>query len=458
MHMAPQSGPFLPEPLHGDEGGFGPPLVPITAQEHVITTKSFAALGVAPDLAEALAASGITSPFPIQAMTIPDAIAGRDVCGKAQTGSGKTLAFGLPLIMRLTEARPHRPKALILVPTRELAHQVQEVLTPLAESRGLRLSAVYGGAPMDRQVKALKRGVEIVVATPGRLIDLGDRGDISLTDVETLVLDEADRMADMGFMPQVEWVMRRLPADHQTLLFSATLDSDVDHLIKTYVKDPARHEVVSNLPTVESMEHRFLKVHQMDKVTVAAAIAQGADRTLVFSRTKRGADRLVSDLRREGVSAGVIHGDLPQKVRSRALRQFSTGEVPVLVATDVAARGLDLEGIDVVIHYDPPEDPKAYLHRSGRTARAGQAGVAVTLLLWDQEKEAEALQKRLGINQPLVEVFSNDPRLADLAAWDPAADAAEATGTYGVTPEPATAARPMVRPRRPAGGRRRRML
>jgi superfamily II DNA/RNA helicase len=198
----------------------------------------------------------------------------------------------------------------------------------------------------------------------------------------------------------------------------------------------------------------------MDKVTVAAAIAQGADRTLVFSRTKRGADRLVSDLRREGVSAGVIHGDLPQKVRSRALRQFSTGEVPVLVATDVAARGLDLEGIDVVIHYDPPEDPKAYLHRSGRTARAGRAGVAVTLLLWDQEKEAEALQKRLGISQPLVEVFSNDPRLSDLAAWDPAAEAAaaEATGTYGLTPEPATADRPMVRARRPAGGRRRRRM
>jgi superfamily II DNA/RNA helicase len=207
------------------------------------------------------------------------------------------------------------------------------------------------------------------------------------------------------------------------------------------------------------MEHRFFKVHQMDKVAVAAAIAQGSERTLVFSRTKRGADRLVSDIRREGVSAGVIHGDLPQKVRARALRQFATGEVPVLVATDVAARGLDLEGIDVVIHYDPPEDPKAYLHRSGRTARAGRTGVAVTLLLWDQEKEAEALQKRLGISQPLVEVFSNDPRLADLAAWDPAADAAaEATGTYGLTSEPSTATRPMARPRRPAGSRRRRML
>ena len=452
MHMAPQSGPFLPEPLQGDEGGFGPPLVPITAQEHVITTKSFAALGVAADLAEALAASGITSPFPIQAMTIPDALAGRDVCGKAQTGSGKTLAFWLPVIMRLTEARPHRPKALILVPTRELAHQVQEVLTPLAESRGLRLSAIYGGAPMDRQVKALKRGVEIVVATPGRLIDLGDRGDISLSDVETLVLDEADRMVDMGFMPQVEWVLRRLPAEHQTLLFSATLDSDVDHLIKTYVNAPARPEVVSDLPTVESMEHRFLKVHQMDKVKVTASIALGVFRALVFVRTKRGADRLVLQLRKEGVKAEVLHGGLTQGARQRALDRFTKGDIGLLVATDVAARGLDIDGVDVVVHYDPPEDHKAYLHRSGRTARAGETGVAVSLLLWDQITEAERLRTRLGIRQPLVEIFSNDTRLRDLAGeqWGPPEAVEEATGTEGTFQPTHTIARRM------GGGRRRR--
>jgi superfamily II DNA/RNA helicase len=400
---------------------------------------------VAADLAEALAASGITSPFPIQAMTIPDALAGRDVCGKAQTGSGKTLAFGLPVIMRLTEARPLHPKALILVPTRELAHQVQEVLTPLAASRGLRLSAVYGGAPMDRQIKALKRGVEIVVATPGRLIDLGDRGDISMSDVETLVLDEADRMADMGFMPQVEWVLRRLPADHQTLLFSATLDNDVDHLIKTYVKHPARHEVLSELPTVESMEHRFLKVHQMDKVKVAASIAQGVYRALVFVRTKRGADRLVLQLRKEGVKSEVLHGGLTQGARQRALERFTKGDVGLLVATDVAARGLDIDGVDVVVHYDPPEDHKAYLHRSGRTARAGEAGVAVSLLLWDQVADAERVRTRLGIRQPFVEIFSNDARLRDLAgdSWGPPEAVEEATGTEGTFQPTHTIARRM---------------
>ncbi len=410
---------------------------------------------MASDLSDALAVAGITHPFPIQALTIPDALAGRDVCGKAQTGSGKTLAFGLPLIMRTGKAQPKRPRALVLVPTRELAHQVQEVLTPLAESRGLRLGAVYGGTPMDRQIKALRRGVEIIVATPGRLIDLGDRGEISLSEVETLVLDEADRMVDMGFMPQVEWVLRRLPAEHQTLLFSATLDSDVDHLIKTYVRSPARHEVVSDLPTVESMEHRFLKVHQMDKVKVTAAIARGVFRALVFVRTKRGADRLLVQLRKEGVKAEVLHGGLTQGARQRALDRFTRGDVGLLVATDVAARGLDIDGVDVVVHYDPPEDHKAYLHRSGRTARAGETGVAVSLLLWDQVAEAERLRKRLGIRQPLVELFSNDPRLSDLAAdvWGPAEpELAVATGTEGRS----SAARTAVRKSMGAGRRRRR--
>ena len=412
-------------------------------QEHPITTTSFAALGVASDLVDALTAAGITSPFPIQTLTIPDALAGLDVCGKAQTGSGKTLAFGLPVIMRTTRAQPMRPKALILVPTRELAHQVQEVLTPLAAARDLRLSAVYGGAPMDRQVKALKRGVEIVVATPGRLIDLGDRGEISLSEVEVLVLDEADRMVDMGFLPQVEWVLRRLPDPHQTLLFSATLDSDVDHLIQTYVRNPARHEVESEAPTVENMEHRFLKVHQMDKVKVVSSIAAGVYRTLVFVRTKHGADRLVVQLRKEGAKAEVLHGGLTQGARQRALQRFTAGDVGLLVATDVAARGLDIDGVDVVVHFDPPEDHKAYLHRSGRTARAGETGVAVSLLLWDQITEAEKLRRRLGIRQPLVELFSNDVRLRNLAAdvWGPLDEAA--TGTEGAVQATHTIARRM---------------
>ena len=414
---------------------------------------TFAALGVAPDLAQALAAAGIQKPFPIQALTIPDALEGRDVCGKAQTGSGKTLAFGLPLIMRTTKAAPRRPKALVLVPTRELAVQVHEVLAPLAEARGLRLTAVYGGAPMDRQIKALRRGVEIVIATPGRLIDLGDRGEVSMSDVEMLVLDEADRMADMGFMPQVEWVMRRLPDSHQTLIFSATLDREVDHLVQTYVRTPARHEVASALPTVESMEHRFVKGHQMDKVKVTGAISKGVFRTLVFVRTKRGADRLGMQLRKEGVKAEVLHGGLTQGARQRALQRFTKGDVGLLVATDVAARGLDIDGVDVVVHYDPPEDHKAYLHRSGRTARAGEAGVAVSLLLWDQVAEAERLSKRLGIRQPFVELFSNDSRLSDLTsdAWaGPDEEVPVATGTEGPSP----AARAAVR--RSMGGRRRR--
>ncbi|MDP1807695.1 MAG: DEAD/DEAH box helicase, partial [Acidimicrobiales bacterium] len=289
------------------------------------------------------------------------------------------------------------------------------------------------------------------VATPGRLIDLGDRGDISLSEVEILVLDEADRMVDMGFMPQVEWVLRRLPAEHQTLLFSATLDSDVDHLIKTYVRTPARHEVVSTLPTVESMEHRFLKVHQMDKVKVVAEIAKGIFRGLVFVRTKRGADRLIVQLRAEGVKSEVLHGGLTQGARQRALQRFTKGDVGILVATDVAARGLDIDGVDVVVHYDPPEDHKAYLHRSGRTARAGEKGVAVSLLLWDQLAEAEKLRKRLGIRQALVEVFSNDARLRDLAgeAWGPPEEVEEeATGTDGAFQPTHTIARRM------GGGRR----
>ncbi|HEX3622935.1 MAG TPA: DEAD/DEAH box helicase [Acidimicrobiales bacterium] len=417
--------------------------------------KTFAALGVAPDLAAALAAAGIETPFPIQALTIPDALAGHNVCGKAQTGSGKTLAFGLPMIMRTTKAKPQRPRALVLVPTRELAHQVHEVLAPLAAARGLALGAVYGGAPMDRQIKALRRGVDIMVATPGRLIDLGDRGEVSMADVEILVLDEADRMVDMGFLPQVEWVLRRLPEQHQTLLFSATLDRDVDHLIQTYVRDPAHHEVVSEILTVESMEHRFLKVHQMDKVKVATVISKAVFRTLVFVRTKRGADRLVVQLRKEGAQAEVLHGGLTQGARQRALSRFTKGDVGLLVATDVAARGLDIDGVDVVIHYDPPEDHKAYLHRSGRTARAGEAGVAVSLLLWDQVADAERLRKRLGIRQPPVEVFSNDPRLTDLAGdgWGPLDDeVSAATGTDGPSP----AARIAVRKSMGAGRRRRR--
>jgi len=383
---------------------------------------SFAELGVDPAICAALEEQGIHAPFAIQAMTVVDALAGRDVCGKAKTGSGKTLAFGVPLLQR-TMARPAtepgRPRALVLVPTRELAVQVSEVFEPLAEASGLRVVAVYGGADIERQIKKLRRGVDVIIATPGRLIDLGDRGELSVADIETLVLDEADRMADMGFMPQVEWVLRRLEREHQTLLFSATLDGAVDRLVSRYLTDPVLHEVASDTTTVEAMEHRFLEVHQMDRVKVCAAVCRSVDKALVFVRTKHGADRLVEQLGREGVTAGAIHGDLRQANRERTLKDFTEGKLHVLVATDVAARGLHIDAVDVVVHFDPPEDHKAYLHRSGRTARAGSAGLVVSLVQWNQVLEIERIQTRIGIRMPIVEMFSNDPRLADLAAWTP---------------------------------------
>ena len=384
---------------------------------------TFASLGVDPALVEALAAQGITTTFPIQAMTVADALAGRDVCGKAKTGSGKTLAFGVPLLQRTMAApatEPGRPRALVLVPTRELAVQVSEVLEPLAEAAGLRVAAVYGGADIERQIKKLRRGVDVVIATPGRLIDLGDRGELSVADIETLVLDEADRMADMGFMPQVEWVLRRLERAHQTLLFSATLDGAVDRLVSRYLTDPVMHEVASPRTTVEAMEHRFLEVHQMDRVKVCAAICRNSDKTLVFVRTKRGADRLVEQLA-QGGGEGRRHPrrPAPGPTARGPCKDFADGKLPALVATDVAARGLDIDVVDVVVHFDPPEDHKAYLHRSGRTARAGEAGLVVTLVQWNQILEVERIQTRIGLKVPIVEIFSNDPRLADLAAWQP---------------------------------------
>ncbi|MFZ0059866.1 MAG: DEAD/DEAH box helicase [Acidimicrobiales bacterium] len=382
-------------------------------------TPTFAELGVDAKLVEALLADGIEQPFEVQTLTIPDAIAGRDVCGKAKTGSGKTLAFGLPLLMATPAARSRHPASLVLEPTRELALQVTEVLARLGEAITRRVGAVYGGTDLDEQVRMVNRGLDVVVATPGRLIDLVDRRAIALSEISTLVVDEADRMADMGFMPQVEWLLRHITGPHQTLLFSATLDATVDRLVKRYLTNPVFHETHSDQVTVDEMEHHFFRIHQLDKAKVVAAIARGAGKTLVFVRTKRGADRLTSALHEERVRAAAIHGDLRQVARERALADFAKGKLQALVATDVAARGLDIEGVDIVVHYDPPEDQKAYLHRSGRTARAGEAGVVVTLLLWDQELPAERLQRRLGLSVPIIEVFSNDTRLSNLVALLP---------------------------------------
>jgi superfamily II DNA/RNA helicase len=399
-----------------------------SAQDLYATNKTFAELGVSDELCAVLTSQGIITAYPIQAMTIHDALAGRDVCGKAKTGSGKTLGFGLPMLQRIaagvnnpvTEGGPARPRGLVLLPTRELAVQVHEVLEPLGVALGLHVNAVYGGADIERQIKSLRRGCDVIIATPGRLIDLGDRGELNVEQLDVLVLDEADRMADMGFMPQVEWVLRRIAEHpHQTLLFSATLDGAIDRLVKRYLTDPVFHEVASDSQTVSLMVHHFLNVHQMDRIKVAATICHSNDKTIIFCRTKRGADRLVEQLQKEGVNTAAIHGDLRQSQREKALADFSADRLTALVATDVAARGLHIDAVDCVMHFDPPEDQKAYLHRSGRTARAGSTGVVVSLLLWNQIIEAEIIMRRLGLKRPIVEVFSNNPHLKDLANWDP---------------------------------------
>ena len=380
---------------------------------------SFRDLGLRAEFVDALAAQGIDDPFAIQEATIADALAGRDVCGKARTGSGKTLAFGLPMLQTAATAKPGHPTALVLVPTRELAKQVVDVLSPLGKAIGMRVAAFYGGTSLDKQVRNLSKRIEIAVATPGRMIDLLERGELDLDQVGVLVIDEADRMADMGFLPQVEWIMRKVPKDNrQTLLFSATLDREVDVLVRRYMHDPVLHEVQADTESIDDMTHRFLRVHELDRIKVLAAIAAGASRTMVFVRTKRGADKLVSQLKREGVDAGAIHGDLRQSARERALKDFQGGSHVVLVATDVAARGIHVDDVDVVVHFDPPEEHKGYTHRSGRTARAGREGVVVTFVLWNQELDVEKLQRRLGLREPIVEVFSNDPRLADLTTLD----------------------------------------
>ena len=377
-------------------------------------------LGVDEQIVSSLIKRGIKTPFPIQSLTIPDALRGNDVCGKAKTGSGKTLAFGIPMVQNLDQSSGNNnPRGLIMVPTRELATQVKEELDLLLNGKSMAAVAIYGGANIEEQIKAIKRGTDIIVATPGRMIDLLEREEISLQSLEMVVLDEADRMADMGFLPQVEWILRRVERNHQTLLFSATLDGVVNTLIQRYQSNPIMHEVEAKEITVEEMTHRFLHVHERDKVKVAAAITRPVSRTLIFSNTKAGCDRLVKKLLTEGIRAQAIHGDLRQNIREKALARFASGKLPVLVATDVAARGIHVDGVEVVIHYDPPSDHKTYLHRSGRTARAGTDGLVVTLSLWDEELIVKRLQKRIGLDMELVEMFSNDPRLENLSKWTP---------------------------------------
>jgi superfamily II DNA/RNA helicase len=338
---------------------------------------SFASLGLPSELVRILDARGITDAFPIQAATLPDALAGRDVAGRAPTGSGKTLAFGLPMVMRTPRARPYHPRALVLAPTRELAAQIATELAPLAAARRLRVHAFYGGVGFEPQRKALKRGVDIAIACPGRLADLVNQRSVNLGEVQFVVVDEADRLADMGFLPEVRRLLDATAAERQTLLFSATLDGDVDVLVRHYQTDPARHEV--HPPDVGDVDHHIWLVNDTERTERCAELIAGAGPTIVFTRTRHGADRLAQRLGRAGVSAAAIHGGRSQGQRDNALEAFRAGKVRALVATDVAARGIHVDDVACVLQYDLPADAKDYLHRSGRTGRAGAVGMVVTL-------------------------------------------------------------------------------
>jgi superfamily II DNA/RNA helicase len=378
---------------------------------------SFDELGLPAELVRVLAREGISTPFEIQAATIPDALAGRDVLGRGQTGSGKTLAFGLPLLVQVAKgarALPHQPKALILVPTRELAMQVADALMPLGRSVGVFLKTAVGGVPYDRQVDALRRGVEVIVATPGRLGDLIERGVCKLDAVEVTVLDEADQMADMGFLPEVTELLAKTPEGTQRLLFSATLDGDVDALVKRFMSDPVTHSTDPSEASVSTMDHHLLLIPPHDKFPITASIANRAGKTIVFARTQMGVDRLVEQLAAVGVRAGALHGGKTQRVRTRTLAEFKEGRTNVLVATDVAARGIHVDGISLVVHVDPPKDPKDYLHRAGRTARAGESGAVVTLVLPKQRRSTQAMMAKAGVHPAEVRVRLGDEKLAEV--------------------------------------------
>jgi superfamily II DNA/RNA helicase len=382
-----------------------------------VTPKSFADLGVPPEIVRVLTREGITTPFEIQSATMPDALAGRDVLGRGQTGSGKTLAFGLPLLARVAQggrARPHHPKALIMVPTRELAMQVADALQPLGRSVGVFLKTAVGGVPYDRQMDALRRGVEVIVATPGRLADLIERGACNLADVEVTVLDEADQMADMGFLPEVTELLAKTPENAQRLLFSATLDGDVDTLVKRFMHNPVTHSTAPAEASVSTMDHHLLLIPPQEKFPITAAIANRKGKTIVFARTQMGVDRLVEQLRLVGVRAGALHGGKTQRVRTRTLAEFKEGRSNVLVATDVAARGIHVDGISLVVHVDPPKDPKDYLHRAGRTARAGESGAVVTLVLPKQRRSTQAMMSKAGVAPAEVRVRLGDEKLAEV--------------------------------------------
>jgi superfamily II DNA/RNA helicase len=371
---------------------------------------TFPDLGVPADLVAALGRGGITDPFPVQAATIPDALAGRDVCGKAPTGSGKTLAFGVPLVARVPAARPRRPRALVLAPTRELAAQIHKELEPLAAVRDKRVCTVYGGVGYEKQKKALRRGVEILVACPGRLRDLMDQNALRLDAVEIVVIDEADRMADMGFLPEVRKILDATPAERQTLLFSATLDGDVAVLQRKYQRDDAVSHSVANADDDADIEHHFEEIEAAERVARAAELVRTHGSSIVFTRTRHGAERLAKQLKATGVDAAAIHGGLSQAKRDRALAGFKSYKLEALIATDVAARGIHVDAVACVVHFDPPVDAKTYIHRSGRTARAGATGTVVSFVARDQRTASRKMRRELGMIPPIADEAPTNER------------------------------------------------
>lgn len=382
------------------------------------TPVPFADLGIPARVVAALRERGIDTPFPIQAATLPDSLAGRDVLGRGRTGSGKTVAFALPTIATLAKSgrrrAPHTPRALVLVPTRELAIQVAETMTPLAAAMELRTMTIFGGVGQNPQVSALRRGIDIVIATPGRLEDLIGQGHVRLGEIEVTVLDEADHMADLGFLPAVKRLLDATPRDAQRLLFSATLDNAIDQLVKRYLHNPVTHSVDSAASPVPAMTHHLFNVSRDNKPAVVRELVAGQGRTLAFTRTKHAAKKLAKQLTASGIPAVDLHGNLSQSARQRNLAAFSEGSSRVLVATDIAARGIHVDDVTLVVHVDPPAEHKAYLHRSGRTARAGAEGVVVTVSTPEERGDTRTLMRQAGIKPTAVDVAPGHPAIGDL--------------------------------------------
>ena len=393
---SPGSGPADGSSLGPSDG----PVIGPGAPAPTYVLSEFERFGLPRKVLAALILQDIETPSPVQAAFIPDAMAGHDVLGRAQTGSGKTLAFGIPVVARLAgeKSRVHRPRAIVIVPTRELAAQVERSMELVARAVGLRLLTVYGGTRYDRQIQELRRGTDIVVATPGRLQDLIDKGVLKTEDVEVTVLDEADHLCDLGFFPDVDKLLEQLPADGQRMLLSATLDGDVDRLVSKHLRDPRLHEVDPSSSAVSTMAHHVLTVGGFrDKIAATVALVRANDRAIVFTRTRDGATELRDALAEQGVVAVDLHGNLSQRVRERNLERFSDGRARAVVATDVAARGIHVDRVGIVVHFDPPTEPKAYLHRSGRTARAGESGAVITIVTPRQTASVAAMQRQAGV-------------------------------------------------------------